>query len=695
MAKKYKRGALDVVCRKMWGEYKEEYSIEDNVKGSIFPHTIKRPPKPSSYRGIANYFKSERFFPYYTDEFIKEMESKFGTDEYIKFVKEEYKRILNGFFFYNGNKLEYITGAHYFFLQYWKLEATDEKTGRKTIARPRFRDSNRDVFYAVDHVMKDSNALGLIWFGARRSSKTAIMLSSGYIDTATHVGQQMSIQSKADADARKMFAKLITSWKKLPIWLKPRDTGATDVKKILEFSNPKSKQEVEAREYKEVLNSFIDWVGAGEATLDGVFRSIIICDEIGKTDKQIDIYDRHQINRYCVMDNAQIVGKIFAITTVEDMNKYGSAGAVKLWNDSDYSKRDNETGRTKSGLLQLFLPASYGYSGSINGESFMDEHGYSLQDKAEKRIRNERKQYTGSDKQNIARKFPLVIEDATQNTNLHKNAYNTQNLYKQRIFNSVQKKHKTLYTTGELVWENGLGSKVVFHPQSGGKFRLAIHPAEQDKNAYTKQNGHLQPTRTFFRIGVDPFDHEGVERGSKGAAVVWMKDYWKESTKPFSPVAMYNHRQNDPYEFYEDMAKLAMYYSAMVLVENNKPGVINWFKANGMQGYIMFDPLENDPQARSRLIRNNKRGINMTSIKNRSALMSFTQSYISDRVGLLDDGSMGYVPFDAILADWANFDTRNWTPHDIAVAAGIGILAWQEPIIDSGLSKFDASDWGF
>lgn len=679
----------------MWNAYEEEYSIEKNVVGAVFPVTIKKAPRPTQYRTIANYNKSNRKFPYYDDSFIQEMESKWGTEEYIEFVKGEYERIKNGFFFYNGNRLEWITGAHYFFLQYWKLEATDKKTGRKTISRPDFRDANRDVFYAIDYVMKSKNALGLVWFGARRHSKTAIMLANGYLDTVTYVGQQMSIQSKADTDARKMFLKLITSWKKLPRWMKPRDTGATDVKKVLEFSNPKKRQDIDHREYEEVLNSYIEWVGAGEATLDGVFRSIIICDEIGKTDKQIDVYDRHQINRYCVMDGAEIVGKVFAITTVEDMSKYGSDKAIKLWDDSDYSERDNDSGRTKSGLLQLFLPASYGYAGSVNGESFMDEHGYSLQEKAREAIKKEVKRYHGADRQNISRKLPLTINDATQNSSIHKNAYDSRRLFSQKLYNDRLKYRETLYTTGELIWNGGFANGVIFHPQAGGRFLISIHPSDQDKNAYTIINGQKQPTRNFFRIGIDPFDHEGVEKGSKGAAVVWMRDYWRETTKPFSPVAIYNFRQRDPYEFYEDMAKLAMYFSAMVLVENNKPGVINWFKANGLQGYTMFSPLENDPQKRSRIIRSNSRGLNMTSAKNRSALMSLTQSYINDHVGMKKDGSMGFVPFNHLLADWANFDTKNWTPHDLAVAAGVGLIAWQEPEVRSSISNFTEEDWGF
>lgn len=88
-------------------------------------------PKPPAHIKIANSTlpKKKQMF-YYTEQ------PKKGTEPTDEFLRQEFDRFQNGYWFMNNGKLEWITPNHYFFLNYWKDKGK----------QMRFIDSQREAF---------------------------------------------------------------------------------------------------------------------------------------------------------------------------------------------------------------------------------------------------------------------------------------------------------------------------------------------------------------------------------------------------------------------------------------------------------------------------------------------------------------------------------------------------------------------
>jgi len=89
-------------------------------------------PEPPNYAEIANYnlpTHKQKFC--YTEQPLKNREPTSA------FLKQEFVRFQEGYWFYNNGNLEWLTPFHYFFLNYW----TDK--GKQMI----FVDAQRDTLY--------------------------------------------------------------------------------------------------------------------------------------------------------------------------------------------------------------------------------------------------------------------------------------------------------------------------------------------------------------------------------------------------------------------------------------------------------------------------------------------------------------------------------------------------------------------
>ncbi|MCB0745094.1 MAG: hypothetical protein KDC67_14395, partial [Ignavibacteriae bacterium] len=143
------------------------------------------------------------------------------SEERKKLIQRELDRRINGYFFYNAGGIEYITGIHYFYLTYWRIMGT---------GLPDFRDSDRDFFYIWDSIVKDKDCFGLLYFTGRRDGKTEKALNILYEYTSLEEEVNSGIQSQTTPDAKQIFTRLIHSWKKMPYFWKPTDSGESNPK---------------------------------------------------------------------------------------------------------------------------------------------------------------------------------------------------------------------------------------------------------------------------------------------------------------------------------------------------------------------------------------------------------------------------------------------------------------------------------
>jgi len=672
-------------CKLAYDSFKRKRNFSRDVKNCIWDIDIMLPEPPANYRSIANYAKSkaERKFPYYTENYKRDMDSLPNADPRKKaFLDQEWERRRNGFWFYNGDNLEWVTGYYYMTLQYWLIPIEDLDGG---FGNPKFVDLHRDITYAIWYGKQHEHTTGLTYAGTRRSGKSILGLAEGYWDTTERYNALFAIQSKTDPDAKMLIQKLVGSWQRLPNFLKPLDTGFTTVSNSLVFAEPQKKSSKGGKkEYQEVLNSRIQSYSSKEAALDGQRTTFQFQDEFGKRSES-DAYKTQQISKICCMVGKKVVGFAFWATTVEEMDKGGGRAAKKIWVASNPAKT-NANGRTASTMIRLFFPAEYG----LFEGGFIDQWGYSNIESAQAWLDAEEAGLQGEDLLDWKRKFPRKIDDCFSVPANH-NSYNQRKLYEQLKY-AQDLEPIAQPVRGNLMWDGGIkDGSVVFRPNEDGRWLVAWMPPEEDRNRKEFLSGHWKPTRQFCKTGADPFAHRATtETGSKAACYTILDSHWKFPKMKRAWVCQYLARPTHPHEQAEDMIMQCVFYSSYFLCEKNVYGVLDTFHKRGYDHYCLFNPL--DPNSVKKRILG-MRGMPMTGADAGEALSNITQAHIEDYLGYNEElGAYGFCPFIELIEDWQRFDPENRTEFDCAMAGGMTLIALYTPR-HSEQEKVNSSDW--
>lgn len=657
------------------------FERERIIGGEQYAIPYTTPPLPEDPTQIANYGlpKSERKFPYYD---LNQLNKAISSDLKIaeKIFKEEEEKRYNGLWFYNGDNLEYVTGDHYMFLQYWTVSGTIQgKNGEaiKGLRQPDFIDMQRDLQYAWQAAKENKDCFGIIFVGRRRTAKTELAMNNGYWHTTSREAARFAIQSKTEKDADKIMARIVLAWQKLPFIWKPTDAGLTNVKKKLEFREPTRRTSKDKRKiYQDVLNSEISSHPPSDVELDGEYFSLILNDEIYKTEKRVsDVVNRWYVNKKCLMDGTSIVGKAFLTSTVEETEKDTVIRAKKLWEDSKYPKRDKETNRTTSGLWALFFPAYYGFTGEWNGVPLVDEWGYSNQDLAREYI--EKTEYGNKEGQDLVkekRRHPFDEYDAFY-TDSAFDVFPQVQIRQQLKYNDISGESQALVRRGNFYWEDGVRlGNVFWKDDPNGRWLRAKDCPIDMRCQNTLRGGQKTPIGDVFFTGVDPVDHGKVRdgKGSTMVAYTLAKSDPRVGTKHILPVCRYSYRHDNPYLGYEDILMQVIYYSSHLLAENQKGGINWWFKDKGFDGYCMYDPTETDLRRKFR----GDKGMPTTGKETGEYMIRITKSYVAKYVGYREEtNDYNFFPWDELLNDMLAFNPTNRTAFDDTMAFMIAMCA--------------------
>jgi hypothetical protein len=605
-----------------------------------------------------------------------------SEDDKAIFEDEEWDKKTSGYWFINGGRIEYITGDHYMYLNWWNID----------IGLPKFIDADRDYFYFWDACVKDPCSFGMVNVENRRGGKTYRSGCVIYADTIAKKNAVSGIQSKTGPDAKKVLNKaVIKPWKRLPPFFKPVDTGETSPTARLSFREPsKRSSKGGEKEYQEVLESEINFESAKEEAYDGEKLYRYIMDEAGKT-VDADVYERWLITKECFVDGPDIVGKAIITTTVEEMERKGGKNLYEIWKRSDPRER-NGLGQTESGLYQYFKPAYYGYRGAdpVTGKRFIDEFGYSDQEAAKEYFLRRREGLIGEALSSEKRKYPFTPEEAFRMDNKD-SPFDLDRIYSQ-IEHNIELPANTV-VRGNFVWVER-DKEVKFVHDDKGKWRLAWRPGDDDpetKNNVTTRGSVRYPGNTaYLCAGVDPFDHAKTTDGKKSDA----SSHVRRKFNPMMPkgktqcfVAHYLARPPKPEIFYEDMIMQCFFYGMEILAETNKIGLVNYFRMRGYEKFLMHRP---DPTQTAYSKRNQKEpGIPMTGDAAREFLINAIQSEVYDNCGWIEDESLeaggrwAFNPFEETLEDWIAFELDNWTPYDSTVSAGLALLGERKYVLSS------------
>ena len=602
-------------------------------------------------------------------------------EKWYDYIDEEFNRREQGFWYYNQNTPIYLTGTHYMYLQWSKID----------VGPPDFREANRIFFLFWEACKADTRCYGMCYLKNRRSG-FSFMASGEVVNLATiSSDSRYGILSKTGPDAKTMFTdKVVPISVNYPFFFKPIQDGMDRPKTELAYRVPASKftrRKIitgEVLEELEGLDTTIDWKNTGDNSYDGEKLKLLVHDESGKWERPSNILNNWRVTKTCLRLGSRIIGKCMMGSTSNALDK-GGDNFKKLYESSDVTKR-NANGQTRSGLYSLFIPMEWNYEGYINTYGLPvfetpktpheDPHGQKIKLGVLDYWKNE---VDGLSEDQDAlnefyRQFPRTTKHAFRDESKN-SLFNLTKIYQQIDWNA-DIKHSSVITQGSFQWVGGIkDSEVIFVPNKNGRFFVSWVPPNRLQNNIIKKLGKKYPANeNLGAFGCDPYDISGTVdgRGSNGS-LHGLTKFSMEDVPPHHFFLEYIARPQTAETFFEDVLMACIFYGMPILCENNKPRLLYHFKRRGYRGYAMNRPdkIYNKLSVTEKEIG----GIPNSSQDIIQAHAAAIESYIEEYAGLKEDGTYGDVYFQRTLDDWSKFNINNRTKHDASISSGLAIMA--------------------
>ena len=591
---------------------------------------------------VVTYYKIQKRFW----DLFEKRKDQFTTE--IAWIKRMWWHRINGYWFFNRGKPTYITGWHFMYLNFWKMD-TD-----KGMYYPDYRDVDRKEFlfrnyaFTTDETFSklDENGYAIpeldgtfkmrrigrrICYGPiqpkkRRGGNTNKALSNGLEIVSRTIGTDgLGFMSfNGDHSAEQFKSKLLTSYNSMPIFLKPFTTSGRSSDEI-KFDISKADYSGEGLHTKATYATTMSF-----KFYDGKKLVVAVCDEEGKITEEV--LKRWDILKNCLSQgNGRLIhGYSEHPSTVDEMAA-GSSSFRHLCETSKFYRRIDSSGQTFSGLFRMFVPADEGLDGfidsygmSVRGEilDYQKEEGFVQT--ADAYLQGERDallkdgSITALEKYRELRKlFPMKYMDSFLGESGDIG-------FDMQIIDTrmSELRRQTDVKKGNLKWVGGrFGGDVEWEDdEENGRWLISGLPPESNCNKKTIASYFstfageyvpmYRPTNPgYHTVGADPFRFANKQEsnlklqktGSSsrlsdgGIAVVYNYDESIDKGKKIDDwrsykfVMSYRYRVRNTDEYNQDVLMTAIWWGAMVYPEVNEPTTYEYFIRNNFGGYLLYD----------------------------------------------------------------------------------------------------------
>ena len=622
------------------------------------------------------------------------------TKEQEDYCTKEFYRIKNGFWFYLNGVPTYITGRHYYYLQYWILE------NRKP---PEYRDNSRRYFLYLEHWYNVYWCRGVIRGKGRRSGASSESSSNitGHVTTTKNA--RGAHVSKTSSDARKMFIyRMQFGFRHLPFFLQPTLANDKDSKSELVFNVPlaKTKKTKKAQLIDEVegLNSILDYQPTATNSYDSERVTWAFIDEGGKFPTDVPFSQFVSIILETLTEGAERVGFAEFPSTVNELTKKGGAEFKKVWDDADWKKsedndeddEDNELAAedeaTANTLVRYFCPAYDGLAGFIGkyGESIIDapneeqseyliakygikKYEGQLKFGAKAYLEKRRSKLKGPALEEEIRKYPFDEREMFMAANADC-VFNMQNISKREEElkqNKVYKRSIVFFRDMEqkVRWRDVTENEKSFHWKITWGLANNFEP-----NKYVMDGRLRKPARTFDgAITVDSYSNSqgGRKYGSKASAWIGRKFDINDPHNSGKAIGHLYGRPSVKDILHEQVMLAAEYFGYQVWYEHTADDYEGYFRERGKQGYLGVYPLSLiDPIKRQSADRHKGTPITPFSLTRQLDNGIAYFEYHCDK-----------IDFEEILSTAKVFDPYDRTAYDCIVSFLMLISVLQETVV--------------
>ena len=524
-----------------------------------------------------------------------------GTSDYVKYWERETDRCLNGYIAPDG---DYITGYHYFYLNYcpiMKIEETKytDKQGNvrtrreRNLGFPKFWDYDYYYFNAIEEAIHEGKHMAVLKSRARGYSfKGASMLVRNYelipgsknfavaSEQTFLIGDGLLTKAWQIMD----FIDSNTEWAKQRL-VDTRMERVAGYKITDEFGKQTQQGYMSSITGKTLKND--------PERIRGTRGKLILWEEGGKFPELLDAW---RIEQPAVEnDDGFAFGLQVAFGTggtegasFEGLKElfykpeaYNVLSFPNIWDDN---AEDSKCG--------FFVPSwSNLESFDENGDYvYMDKDGNSLREKAIEELMVQRNKIkdAGASQQSIDRfisERPIKPQEAV--LELGKNIFPRKLLIDQLTRLRTNKKLQSMKHIVDLNWD-GNGNVIATEKKTGD---ITNYPLKKDQ----KPAGSVviweypvkDPPFGLYIGGCDPYDHDESFTNSLGSTFIFKRVQAGEAWTDVI-VAEYSGRPDTAEEYYENVRKLLLFYNARLLFENERKGIYPYF-TNKHCDYLLAD----------------------------------------------------------------------------------------------------------